>query len=180
MITDIAAAKDRMDIKKKRMLDEKLRKEFDRLNIEKFSGQIERYELKFSEYSARTHGRINFKRMHIMISLPMLRQYGWDAVRQTLLHEMCHALIHQQGGHPRHTKRFWSEFQKRGGIRDRLCVKPQRAYVYACPTCDTEFERMRKIKKPWLYSCSRCDKGFNIRHRLYLREVRNESFSWAV
>jgi len=152
-----------------------LGKEFKKLNTERFGDEIEDYKLKFSNYSARTHGRISFQKKEIMISLPLFEQYGWEAVSQTLLHEMVHALIHQRGGHNRHTKRFWEEFRRRGGVRDRLEVKPRAAYVYACPTCDAEFERMRRIKRPWLYSCSFCSRGYNPLHRLYLKRDKYQT-----
>ncbi len=168
-------AESKMDAKGKKEVEKILVAKFNALNEQKFQGVIESYSLKFSPYSARTHGRINFQKKEIMISFPMLEQYGWDAVEQTLLHEMCHARVHQQGGQPRHTKRFWREFEKRGGKRDKMQVKPKAAYVYACPTCDGEFERMRRIAKPWLYSCSTCDKRFNLNHRLYLKRDKYQN-----
>ena len=148
---------------------EKLNEMFESINKEKFEGFIESYKLRFSNYSARTHGRIDFRKKEIMISHPMFEQFGWDSVWQTLLHEMCHAYIHQTGGQARHTKRFWSEFENRGGLRERIYVKPKNSYIYACPTCGVEIERMRRIKRPWMYSCIKCDKNYNLRHRLYLK-----------
>lgn len=147
---------------------------FESINNECFDSCIKPYKLKFSKYSARTHGRINFRKKEIMISHQMFMQYGWDAVWQTMLHEMCHAYIHQEGGQARHSKRFWNEFEKRGGIREKIYVKPKAAYVYACPTCGVEIERMKKIKKPYLYSCIKCDKNYNMRHRLYLKRDKGQ------
>lgn len=155
---------------KKRLYDE-----FNLLNRQRFASEIEKYSLRFSQYSARTHGRIDFGKKEIMISLPMYEQYGWEAVRMTLLHEMTHALIHQRGGQARHTKRFWHEFEKRGGVREKIDVKPKNPYVYACPTCGQEIERMRRIKRPWLHSCSICDKSYNPRHRLFLKKDKSKT-----
>ncbi len=157
------------------VLTGKLYKEFERLNRERFEGEIKPYKLRFSRYSARTHGRITYCRGEIMISLNMYEQHGWDAVTQTLLHEMTHALLHQRGSQNRHSKIFWREFEARGGVRQRLDVKPRAAYVYACPTCGVEIERMRKIKRPWMHSCIRCDKNYNPRHRLYLKRDKHQN-----
>ena len=110
------------------------------------------------------------KALGSFISLPMLEQHGWDAVVDTLLHEMTHALLHARGHHDRHTKLFYKELLARGGTRKKKDVKPRTAYVYACPTCEKEFERLRKLKRPWMRSCARCDKRYNPRHRLYLKK----------
>ncbi len=143
--------------------------EFDRLNKERFDGLLPRYEIFLSGYAARTHGRINLSKRKIMLSLNLYEQHGWDALAMTLLHEMTHALIHELGGRPSHNKRFWAEYEKRGGVRDRIEVQPKSCYVYACPTCESEFRRMRRIKRPWLHSCPKCDRKYNLRHRLYLK-----------
>jgi predicted SprT family Zn-dependent metalloprotease len=150
-------------------LNTRLHREFDRLNIERFEGKIADHALRFSRNQVRTHGCINFRLRKITISLPMYEQHGWEAVVQTLLHEMTHALLHQEGRQDRHTRLFWRELEKRGGTREKKDVKPGAAYVYACPTCGREIERMRRIKRPWLRSCGRCDRRYNPRHRLYLK-----------
>ncbi len=162
-----------MDAAEKYVLDRKLKELFNRLNRERFNGEIEPYKLRWSTRSIRTHGSIYFNKKEIMVSAELLRQHGWDAVEQTMLHEMTHALIHQRGGHNRHTKRFWREFERRGGVRDKMEVEPNAAYVYACPTCGTEYERMRELKKGQ-YSCSRCDKRYNPEHRLYLKRDKHQ------
>ena len=156
-------------------LTQRLEAEYHRLNTERFGGLLPAHRLRFSHTSARTHGRINFTTGKIMISLPMYEQYGWPAVENTLLHEMTHALLHMMGRHDRHTKLFWSEFKRRGGVRDRVDVKPRNAIVYACPTCDTEIHRMRRLKRPWMYSCRRCDKRYNPKHRLFLKQDRSQT-----
>jgi predicted SprT family Zn-dependent metalloprotease len=153
-------------------LNQLLKLEFERLNKERFNGQIQEYKLKFHRTSCRTHGRINLAKKEIMISLPMYEQYGWPAVTQTLLHEMVHALFHQEGRHVRHTKAFWREFEKRGGTREKIDVKPKNPYTYACPTCESEIERARRIRNPGRYSCAKCDRKYNPKHRLYLKESR--------
>jgi len=150
-------------------LNFRLKAEFARLNNERFDGVIEDYDVRFAKRSVRTHGSINFYRKAIRVSLPLFEQHGWELVIQTLIHEMTHALIHQQGGQARHSKRFWQEFKRRGGVRDRINVKPKTCYVYACPTCGEEFERLRKLKGLRSYSCSICDKEYNPQHKLYLK-----------
>ncbi|MFH1054748.1 MAG: SprT-like domain-containing protein [Candidatus Altiarchaeota archaeon] len=150
----------------------RLRDEFARLNIERFGGLIQEHSVRFSRRSFRTHGSINFRRKQIRVSLQLYEQHGWEAVVQTLLHEMTHALLHQEGRRDRHTKLFWAEFKSRGGVRDKLEVKPVGGFVYACPTCGLEMHRLRKIRHPWRYSCRSCDRRYNPRHRLYLTEER--------
>jgi predicted SprT family Zn-dependent metalloprotease len=151
-------------------LEARLRAEFLRLNAERFGGELQEYRLVFSRNQVRTHGCINFRLRKITISAQMYEQHGWDAVVDTLLHEMTHGLLHQRGHHDRHTKLFYRELLARGGTRQKKLVKPKAAYIYACPTCGREFERMRKLKRPWARSCARCDKRYNPRHRLYLKK----------
>lgn len=157
----------RLDRKDIDGLEYRLYEEFHRLNRERFDGIILPHRLRFSCCSVRTHGRIELHKRKIMVSLLLYEQYGWNAVVQTLLHEMTHALIHQQGGQARHTKKFWLEFEKRGGIMERYDVKPKSTYVYACPSCEKEYERIKKLVKT--HSCSRCDKKYNPAYRLYLK-----------
>jgi predicted SprT family Zn-dependent metalloprotease len=151
-------------------LNLRLLEEYDHLNAERFSGELRDYKLRFSRNQVRTHGCINFRLKKITISLPMYEQHGWDAVVDTLLHEMTHGLLHQRGHHDRHTKLFYRELLARGGTRQKKDVKPKAAYVYACPTCGREFERIRRLKRPWARSCAKCDRRYNPRHRLYLKK----------
>ncbi|MBD3260815.1 MAG: hypothetical protein GF334_03925 [Candidatus Altiarchaeales archaeon] len=155
-------------------LTEKLKKEYRRLNDERFDGLLPDYEVRFSMKAYRTHGSINFQRKRINISLPLLKQYGWESVNQTLLHEMTHLYIHLKGGRASHSKRFWREFQKRGGRRDKIKVDPVDCYVYACPTCGMEIKRLKKIKQPWRHSCLKCDRSYNPRHRIYLKRDKGQ------
>ena len=152
------------------ILTARLKDEFDRLNRERFGCELYDYRLRFSPNQVRTHGCINFRLRKITISLPMFEQHGWEAVVDTLLHEMTHALLHQRGHHDRHTKLFYRELLARGGTREKKDVNPKAAYVYACPTCGREFERMRKLKRPWARSCAYCDSRYNPKHRLYLKK----------
>jgi predicted SprT family Zn-dependent metalloprotease len=150
-------------------LNGRLGEEFARLNAERFGGELPPHMLRFSGRSVRTHGRINFGKREIMVSFPLYEQHGWEAVVNTLLHEMTHALVRQRGWRDGHSRRFWRELGERGGGRARYDVRPKKAYVYACPTCGREFERLRRLKRPWMYSCIRCDGRYNPRHRLYLK-----------
>lgn len=153
-------------------LTDRLRLEFDSLNAERFGGTIPPYKLRFSRTSVYTHGCINFRLGKISVSLPLYEEHGWEAVRQTLLHEMTHALLHLEGGHRRHTRRFWGELERRGGVRTRMDVKPRNPWVYACPTCQREIHRIRRFRNPGRLSCGRCDERFNPKHRLYLKSEK--------
>jgi len=152
----------------------RLQEEFSHLNAERFGGELADYRLRFSPNQVRTHGCINFRLRKITISLPMYEQHGWEAVVDTLLHEMTHALLHQRGHRDRHTKLFYRELIARGGTRQKKDVRPKDAYVYACPTCGREFERMRRLKRPWARSCAACDRRYNPRHRLYLKAEKGK------
>jgi len=154
-------------------LTERLRQEFDRLNNERFEGVLPAYRLKFSKRAVRTHGNIVFSDRLIRISLRLYLQFGWDAVVQTLLHEMTHAFIHSDGGRGRHGRRFWDEFRRRGGLKEKYDVMPERFHVYACPTCGQEIRRMRRLKRHWRFSCSKCDRKYNPNHRLYLKKEKS-------
>jgi len=162
-----------MDDRELEGLIRRLKEDFDRLNRERFGGEIGEYKLRFSHAAVRTHGTVNFRLKKITVSLPMYEQHGWDAVTETLLHEMTHAYLKENGHQGRHTRLFWRELLARGGTREKKDVKPKAAYVYACPTCGREIERMRRLKQPWRHSCGRCDGGYNPMHRLYLKKDKN-------
>lgn len=164
-----------LDIEEIEAFRGRLIKEFVRMNTELFGNAIPEYEIRVSRRSYRTHGSINFARKTIRISLPLFIQHGWRQARQTLLHEMTHAYIHEQGGRTGHTKRFWREYERRGGVREKVYVEPENHYVYACPTCGTEIKRVRRIRRPWTYSCLKCDSRYNPIHRLYLKRDKGQS-----
>jgi predicted SprT family Zn-dependent metalloprotease len=147
----------------------KLQDAFDRLNNDCFGGVLPKHTFRISRYAARTHGRINLGKRQIMISLNLFLQHGWEAVEKTLLHEMTHAYLHLNAIKPSHGKRFWDEFIRRGGVRDKIEVKPLYAYIYVCRSCGKQYPRMRKIRRPWLRSCPKCDIKYNPKHALVLK-----------
>jgi len=157
------------------IIEERLADEYGILNRNSFGGKLPKYAIRLSRRAIHTHGSVNFQKREVMISEALFSQHGWEAVRQTLLHEMAHILIHKDGGHARHTKRFWEEFEKRGGVRDRLEVKPKSSYVYACSTCSREIYRSYKIKNPVNYSCLKCDKEYNPDHKLILKRDKGQT-----
>jgi len=163
-----------MDKAELRGLALRLLQEFDRLNAERFGGVLPKHKLKFSRRAVRTHGCINLTDRVIRISLPMLEQHGWDAVSNTLLHEMTHAFLHLSSQGRAHGRRFWMELESRGGSRIKYDVSPRSCYVYACPTCGLEVPRLRRIKQPWRYSCSKCDSRYNPKHKLFLKRDKGQ------
>lgn len=158
-----------------RSIEEELAALYQRLNEESFYGKVGGYRVSWSRHAVHTHGSVNLARKTIRISYPLYEQHGWEAVEQTLIHELTHAFIYLQGGSARHTKRFWREFERRGGVRQRLTVTPRTAYIYACPTCGQEIPRLRRIRNPKRYSCTRCDRRYNSDHALYLKRDKGQT-----
>jgi len=82
-------------------------------------------------------------------------------VRDTILHEIAHALVGVRSRHGRKWRRMASVI----GCNARSCYgnevqQPAGNFVGRCPTCGYEIRRARRRR----VSCGRCDGRFNLKH----------------
>lgn len=109
----------------------------------------------------RTFGLCDYGRKTLYLSVPLVVLNGHAAVRDTVLHEIAHALAGHRAGHgPR-----WREVAKRIGATPQRCFDattvtvPAAPYSLVCPTCGAVQPRWRQTRKRW--ACRDCCERYN-------------------
>jgi predicted SprT family Zn-dependent metalloprotease len=76
-------------------------------------------------------------------------------VRDTLLHEIAHALAGHAAGHGPKWRRICRRI---GATPDRLgdAAMPAGQWIATCPTCGHEYQRHRRPPSGYQYACSQC------------------------
>ena len=101
-------------------------------------------------------------RRQIGLSAPLTRLHPEEEVRETLLHEIAHALV----GPAHHHDAVWRRTVVEIGGSPRRCMaadvpRPAAAWLGVC-AAGHEVERHRRPERP--VSCSRCARGFSLAH----------------
>ena len=128
----------------------------------------------------RRFGLCSHWRKLITISAAYIQVNEWDndppsnyfGIKDTVLHEIAHALIGPGHGHDF----FWRMKCSEIGCDPTRCVRettvrPAAPYVSTCPTCGQEFRVYRKGKHFKNYRCGRC--------RTALTFVNNPNYQMA-
>jgi len=112
-----------------------------------------------------THGFDNAKkrfgvckkiRKHISISKYLAHLNSEEEVRDTVLHEIAHALAIERGQDDNHGPR-WKSIAREIGCRAERCHSAETVpgrFVYACPACNTQIRYHRRLVK--LRACREC------------------------
>lgn len=112
----------------------------------------------------------------IRLSRHMAKLNDEDNVKDTLLHEIAHALVGSKAGHGP----IWKAKCIEIGCRPKRCYSTsdgvkevQGKFVYRCPgaNCHREIRHHRQLRR--MYACNRCCKKYNNgkfteQYRLYL------------
>jgi predicted SprT family Zn-dependent metalloprotease len=110
------------------------------------------------DHARRRFGACNYTRKRITLSRPLVLLNGIEQVRDTVLHEIAHALCPGDKHGPR-----WRATCARLGARPKRCygdeevVSPQRPparYLLGCARCDWWSPRRRRVKGK--YVCRTC------------------------
>ena len=108
-------------------------------------------------------GCCNERKRTISLSAKLTELNDEEAVRDTILHEIAHALVGVRAGHgPK-----WQRQALAIGCAPIRCYgeevrAPTRKFIGTCPTCKISISRSRRSR----VSCGKCDRRFNPRHLL--------------
>src|SRR5262245_412974 len=106
-------------------------------------------------------GSCNRRKRQITLSRKLTLLNDELQVKDTILHEIAHALAPVGAGHGKK----WKSIARSLGCSDQRCfgsevVTPKPRYTGICPTCATKITRHRRKR----LSCGRCDRKFNRAH----------------
>jgi predicted SprT family Zn-dependent metalloprotease len=106
-------------------------------------------------------GSCNERRRRITLSAKLTELNDAAAVRDTILHEIAHALVGIRAGHgPK-----WRKTALAIGCNGQRCYgdevrAPAAKFIGTCPTCGYKLHRLRRRR----VSCGKCDRRFNPGH----------------
>lgn len=115
-------------------------------------------------------GSCQYRTKTITLSRALMVNWSEDAVRNTVLHEVAHAIAGHRAGHGP----LWRAHARRIGCTGTRCWTPSAdapqlppKFVGVCPTCERRIMRDRRTR----IACSKCCRGrFNAEH-LFVWEV---------
>ena len=104
----------------------------------------------------RRFGNCSHRRKQITLSRHLTPLRELSAIRNTILHEIAHALVGPRNGH----NKVWKAKALEIGCTGDRCstdvsISPQ--YKGTCPNCKREIHRHRRKN----ISCGKCDRNFN-------------------
>lgn len=112
-----------------------------------------------------TFGRCRYIEKTIYLSGPLVSRNTLELVKDTILHEIAHALT----GPGHHHDSYWQETATRIGAAPTRCysdevIEPPKRYIATCKTCGkvSEARKMPSRRK----SCGACSPTFNERFLL--------------
>ncbi len=110
--------------------------------------------------AVRRFGSCRFHKATITLSAPLTLLNPEAEVRDTLLHEIAHAIAGPRSGHGPE----WKKYAALLGARPERCydervVSPQSRYVAHCPNCRKEYRRHRAATSR--LACSECCARWN-------------------
>ncbi len=135
------------------ILAKKLMKKF--LNSEKFS------DWKFCfDRAKKRFGQCHYQKKIISLSRHLVEINNEKTIRETILHEISHAICGYKAGHGKKWKECIKEI---GGIPERCYSRetvntPRLKYTAFCTSCGIETQRQQKFKTSLFYSAPACKK----------------------
>ncbi len=154
---------------------EELIREWD---IQKEKWNLNDWELKFSNQK-RHLGYCRPRKKIISISRAFMETNSFPVIRDTLLHEIAHALHFLETGKTNHNN-GWKKFALKVGCEPKRCATgeglnmPEGNYVGVCPVCSKATHFYRRVRRS--YSCSHCTKSYDPRYKLKIMTIKEYSF----
>lgn len=117
------------------------------------------YNFQWTE-GKRIFGYCNYNKKIIGLSLPLTELNSEEEVKDTILHEIAHALAGKGTGHGNK----WKEMCLKIGAKPERCwdknnvKEPEGKYIVSCSTCGYVRQAHRKKKK---VACGKCCRTYN-------------------
>lgn len=123
------------------------------------------------DMAKRRFGYCNYRRKTISLSVPLIQLNGEDEVRDTVLHEIAHALAPGKGH-----GFMWREKCREIGARPQRCyssesvAEPAAPWVGTAATCGHTLKRFRMSRNS--VSCGKCSGGrYNENYKVTWKRV---------
>lgn len=137
---------------------ERLRVLFAELNQRHFEGRLREPAFRMSRRLRASAAMADCRAWAVRISIQYHETHGWDSeLADTLLHEMIHLWLGQQGRPSGHTPEFRRLASRLGCPRYAKRMPARRIHPYRCGTCGKTVEYRRKVR----LACRPCCDRFN-------------------
>ena len=122
----------------------------------------------------RRFGGCNYTWKKITLSKHLVQLNDEFQVKDTILHEIAHALVGHKHGHDS----YWRMKAREIGCNGERCYssdlpKPTPNYIGTCPN-GHEFKRLRLSLSTRKGSCTKCDKKYNPNFLLVWKKINHE------
>jgi predicted SprT family Zn-dependent metalloprotease len=122
-------------------------------------------------------GQCDYKNKTIELSQLLTELNPEEHVRDTILHEIAHALVPANVHHGK----VWKDMAEKIGARPKRCysqevIRPKALYTTHCKNCGKETQSNRKPRRGRKIACGNCCKLYNRGHftkRFALKFTRN-------
>lgn len=104
----------------------------------------------------RTLGMCDYTRKRIELSRYFVAHNGEEAVRDTALHEIAHALAGEKAGHGPKWRAVCVRIGAKPERLDRTAVMPKGHWAAKCPNCGAMHRRFRRPLLGRTYICKPC------------------------
>ncbi len=140
--------------------------------LQKEKWSLDEWRIEFSNRK-RTLGHCNCTKKTVSISKAYLESNTFSVMKDTLLHEIAHALQYEKTSKTDHGNE-WKEIAHKVGCKPRRCADlseinlPAPKYIGTCTSCGNKTNFYRKATK--IYSCNICSKKFDPRYKLKIEQ----------
>ena len=134
---------------------------------------LSEWELVFSNQK-RHLGYCRPKKKIISISKAFMATNPFPLIKDTLLHEIAHALHFLETGKTNHSN-GWKKFALTVGCEPKRCATgeglkmPEGNYVGICPVCEKTTNFYRKVRRS--YACNQCTNKYDPKFKLKIMSM---------
>ena len=108
--------------------------------------------------AVRRFGSCCHSKKTITLSAALVELNGEDKVKQTILHEIAHALVGVEHDHNETWRQKAISIGHHGGrCYEKDVVTPKKPFIGTCPSCDRQIPAFRRRK----IACGKCCRAFN-------------------